>query len=81
MSEFKDLIASLTTMNDSLSNVSVVKQSQDDSDDDDAKPLPKVCCGGHLEEVKRIAAQHGWSLTELIEAFGQVCFVCFCCCC
>ena len=75
MSEFKDLIASLSTMNDSLANVSVVRTDKDsDSDDEEKKPVPKVCCSAHIEEVKRIATQNGWQLTELIEPFGQVNF-------
>lgn len=72
MSSMRDLINQLDTLNNTLSNVSVVRDDADEAAD--AKPTTNVLSTPHTALVKQIALRHGWNIVEFEELFCEAKF-------
>lgn len=68
----RDLINQLDTLNNTLSNVNVVRDDADDAAD--AKPTTNVLSTPHTALVKQIALRHGWNIVEFEELFCEAKF-------
>lgn len=67
----RDLINQLDTLNNTLSNVSVVR---DEPDDAAAAPTTNVLSTPHIALIKQLANRHGWTTVEFEELFCEAKF-------
>lgn len=68
----RDLINQLDSLNNTLSNVSVVRDDADDAAH--AMPTTNVLSTPHTALVKQIALRHGWNILEFEELFCEAKF-------